>query len=136
MLDCPVTLASDENGTVLLPFANVHEPIAFGAGQNKALLQAINMLERVLTFCIDARKPLPISNTSLGTSFLQHDHDCWPQPERFGLQSQACGHRMMCHFRNRPGPNICAVNPNDAACAGTASPRTSAAPISPIAGDV
>jgi antitoxin HicB len=60
MLDYPVTLTPDDNGTVLVTFADVPEAITFGADEEEALLNAIDALETGLSFYVDARKPLPV----------------------------------------------------------------------------
>jgi antitoxin HicB len=59
MFDYPVTLTPDDNGTVLVTFADVPEAITFGADEDEALLQAVDALETGLSFYVDARKPLP-----------------------------------------------------------------------------
>jgi antitoxin HicB len=59
MFDYPVTLTPDDNGTVLVTFADVPEAITFGADEDEAMLQAIDALETGLSFYVDARRPLP-----------------------------------------------------------------------------
>ena len=59
MFDYPVTLTPDDNGTLLVTFADVPEAITFGADEEEALLNAINALETGLSFYVDARRPLP-----------------------------------------------------------------------------
>lgn len=59
MLDYPVTLTKDDNGTVLVTFADVPEAITFGATEDEALLHAVDALETGLSFYVDARRPLP-----------------------------------------------------------------------------
>jgi len=59
MFDYPVTLTPDDNGTVLVTFADVPEAITFGDDEDEALLNAIDALETGLSFYVDARKPLP-----------------------------------------------------------------------------
>ena len=60
MFDYPVTLTPDDNGTVLVTFADVPEAITFGTDEDEALLNAIDALETGLSFYLDARKPLPV----------------------------------------------------------------------------
>lgn len=60
MFDYPVTLTPDDNGTVLVTFADVPEAITFGADADEALLQAVDALESALAFYVDARQPLPV----------------------------------------------------------------------------
>jgi antitoxin HicB len=62
MFDYPVTLTPDDNGTVLVTFADVPEAITFGADEDEALLNAIDALETGLSFYLDARKPLPVAS--------------------------------------------------------------------------
>jgi antitoxin HicB len=62
MFDYPVTLTPDDNGTVLVTFADVPEAISFGADEDEALLNAIDALETGLSFYLDARKPLPVAS--------------------------------------------------------------------------
>jgi len=50
MFDYPVTLTPDDNGTVLVTFADVPEAITFGADEDEALLNAIDALETGLSF--------------------------------------------------------------------------------------
>lgn len=59
MFDYPVTLSQDDNGTVLVTFADVPEAITFGANEDEALLHAVDALETGLSFYMDARRPLP-----------------------------------------------------------------------------
>ena len=60
MFDYPVTLTPDDDGSVLVTFADVPEAITFGADEDEALLQAVDALETALSFYVDARKPLPL----------------------------------------------------------------------------
>jgi len=60
MFDYPVTLTPDDNGTVLVTFADVPDAITFGTDEDEALLNAIDALETGLSFYLDARKPLPV----------------------------------------------------------------------------
>lgn len=62
MFDYPVTLTADDNGTILVTFADVPEAITFGAGADEALLNAVDALETGLSFYVDARKPLPAAS--------------------------------------------------------------------------
>ncbi len=50
MFDDPVTLTPDDNGTVLMTFADVPEAITFGTDEDEALLNAIDALETGLSF--------------------------------------------------------------------------------------
>jgi antitoxin HicB len=59
MFDYPVTLTPDDNGTLLVTFADVPEAITFGADEGEALLNAADALETGLSFYVDARRPLP-----------------------------------------------------------------------------
>jgi antitoxin HicB len=59
MLDYPVTITPDDNGTLLVTFADVPEAITFGADEGEALLNAVDALETGLSFYVEARKPLP-----------------------------------------------------------------------------
>lgn len=60
MLNYPVTLTPDDNGTLLVTFADVPEAITFGHNKDEALLQAVEALELGLSCYIDDRKPLPV----------------------------------------------------------------------------
>jgi len=60
MFDYPVTLTAEDNGTILVTFADVPEAITFGADEDEALLQAVDALETGLSFYVDARRPLPL----------------------------------------------------------------------------
>ncbi len=58
MFDYPVILTPDE-GTVMVTFPDVPEAITFGMTVEEAMRQAVDALESGLSFCVDARKPLP-----------------------------------------------------------------------------
>ncbi len=60
MFDYPVTLTTDDDGTVLVMFIDVPEAITFGADEDEALLNAIDALETGLSFYMDTRKSLPL----------------------------------------------------------------------------
>lgn len=60
MFDYPVTLTPDENGSVLVTFADVPEAISFGADEDEALLNAVDALETGLSFYLDQRKARPL----------------------------------------------------------------------------
>ena len=62
MFDYPVTLTPDDNGTVLVTFADVPEAITFGADEDEALLNAMDALETGISFYMDERKPLPAAS--------------------------------------------------------------------------
>jgi len=62
MFDYPVTLTPDDNGTVLVTFADVPEAITFGADEDEALLHAVDALESALAFYVEARQPLPTAS--------------------------------------------------------------------------
>jgi antitoxin HicB len=62
MLNYPVTLTPDDNGTVLVTFVDVPEAITFGADEDDALCNAIDALHTGLSFYVDARKPLPVAS--------------------------------------------------------------------------
>ena len=59
MLDYPVKLSPDDNGTVLVTFPDVPEAVTFGADADEALVRAVDALETALSFYVDARLPLP-----------------------------------------------------------------------------
>ncbi|MDR1461571.1 MAG: type II toxin-antitoxin system HicB family antitoxin [Azoarcus sp.] len=59
MFDYPVTMRLDDNGTMLVTFADVPEAITFGADEDEALMNAVDALETGLSFYVDGRKPLP-----------------------------------------------------------------------------
>lgn len=59
MFDYPVLLTPDDNGTILVTFADVPQAITFGLDEDEALLHAIDALESGLSFYVDERKPLP-----------------------------------------------------------------------------
>ena len=58
MFDYPVILTQDD-GSVLVTFADVPEAITFGADEDEALMHAVDALETALSFYVDDRKPLP-----------------------------------------------------------------------------
>lgn len=60
MLDYPVTLTPDDNGAVLVTFADVPEAITFGADEDEALLQAVDALESALSMYVGDRLALPV----------------------------------------------------------------------------
>ncbi|MDR2625838.1 MAG: hypothetical protein LBC37_05850 [Zoogloeaceae bacterium] len=60
MFEYPVTLTPDDNGAILVTFADVPEAITFGADEGEALLNAVDALETGLSFYIDDRRPLPV----------------------------------------------------------------------------
>ena len=62
MFEYPVTLTPEDNGTVLVTFADVPEAITFGADEDEALLNAIDALETGLSFYVEERKPLPTAS--------------------------------------------------------------------------
>lgn len=66
MFDYPVTLAPDDNDTVLVTFPDVPEAITFGADQEEALLQAVDALESALSTYVEARQPLPAPSAPAG----------------------------------------------------------------------
>lgn len=65
MLDYPVTLTPDDNGTVLVTFADVLEAISFGVDDDEAVLQAVDPLETALSLYVDDRKSLPVPSRPL-----------------------------------------------------------------------
>jgi antitoxin HicB len=62
MFDYPVTLTPDDNGTLLVTFADIPEAITFGADEDEALMNAVDALETGLSFYVDRRKPLPAAS--------------------------------------------------------------------------
>jgi antitoxin HicB len=62
MFDYPVTLTRDDDGSVLVTFADVPEAITFGQDEDEALLHAVDALETGLSFYVDERRPLPIAS--------------------------------------------------------------------------
>lgn len=60
MLDYPVTLTAEDNGTITVTFPDVPEAITFGADRSQALAHAVDALETALSFYVDARQPLPV----------------------------------------------------------------------------
>lgn len=58
MFDYPVILTQDD-GSVLVTFADVPEAITFGTDEDEALMHAVDALETALSFYVDDRKPLP-----------------------------------------------------------------------------
>ena len=59
MLDYPVILTPDSDGTLLVTFKDIPEAITFGCDEEEALLQAVDALETALSFYVDKRLPLP-----------------------------------------------------------------------------
>lgn len=58
-LNYPVILEPDDNGTVLVTFADVPEAHTFGDDADEALLRAVDALETALSFYTDEGVDLP-----------------------------------------------------------------------------
>lgn len=59
MLQYPVVLKSDTNGTVQVQFPDVPEAHTFGEDREEALLQAVDALETALSFYVENRRNIP-----------------------------------------------------------------------------
>ena len=92
MFDYPVTLTSDDNGTVLVTFADVPEAITFGADEDEALLNAIDALETGLSFYVDERKPLP----SASKPDLKPQPMCWASTSTSKLPDRKTQNALPC----------------------------------------
>ncbi|HEY7388006.1 MAG TPA: type II toxin-antitoxin system HicB family antitoxin [Bryobacteraceae bacterium] len=59
MLQYPVRLSRDTNGTILVEFPDIPEAHTFGEDQDEALMQAVDALETALSLYIDDRRDIP-----------------------------------------------------------------------------
>src|SRR5438477_9665774 len=59
MLQYPVKLSRDTNGTILVDFADVPEAHTFGDDEGEALMHAVDALETALSMYIDDRRDIP-----------------------------------------------------------------------------
>jgi antitoxin HicB len=59
MLNYPVTLKRDTNGTILVAFPDVPEAHTFGEDEAEALMQAVDALETALSLYVDDRREIP-----------------------------------------------------------------------------
>lgn len=59
MLQYPVTLTPDSNGSFLVAFVDVPEANSVGDDEDEALLNALDALESSLEIYFDERKPVP-----------------------------------------------------------------------------
>lgn len=60
MLQYPVTLTPDSNGSFLVTFADVPEANAVGDDEDEALMNAVDALESALEIYFDQRQPAPM----------------------------------------------------------------------------
>lgn len=60
MLNYPITLTPDTNGTFLVGFADFPEANSVGDDVGDALAQAVDALEAVLEIYFDERRPVPL----------------------------------------------------------------------------
>jgi antitoxin HicB len=63
MLDYPVTLTPDSNGTFLVGFPDFPEANSVGGDQNDALSNALDALETALEIYFDERRAVPLPST-------------------------------------------------------------------------
>ena len=59
MLQYPVKLSRDTNGTILVDFPDVPQAHTFGEDEGEALLHAVDALETALSMYIDDRRDIP-----------------------------------------------------------------------------
>jgi antitoxin HicB len=59
MLQYPVKLSRDTNGTIRVEFPDIPEAHTFGEDQDEALMQAVDALETALSLYIDDRRDIP-----------------------------------------------------------------------------
>jgi antitoxin HicB len=69
MLNYPITLTPDTNGTILVGFPDFPEANSVGDDEGEALLNAIDALETVLSIYFDERRPIPMPSKA---SMNQH----------------------------------------------------------------
>lgn len=66
MWNYPVTLTPDDNGTLLVSFADVPEAITHGEDRQEALMRARDALETALEMYLEAKQPLPLPSPAGG----------------------------------------------------------------------
>jgi antitoxin HicB len=59
MLQYPVRVSRDTNGTILVEFPDIPEAHTFGEDQDEALMHAVDALETALSTYIDDRRDIP-----------------------------------------------------------------------------
>jgi antitoxin HicB len=59
MLQYPVTLKRDTNGSILVTFPDVPEAHTFGDDEPEALMRAVDALETALSLYVDDRRDIP-----------------------------------------------------------------------------
>ena len=59
MLNYPVTLTPDTNGTILVGFPDIPEANSVGDDEDEALLNALDALESAIEIYCDERRPVP-----------------------------------------------------------------------------
>ena len=59
MLQYPVKVSRDTNGTILVEFPDVPEAHTFGEDEDEALMQAVDALESALSMYVDDRREIP-----------------------------------------------------------------------------
>jgi antitoxin HicB len=59
MLQYPVKLSRDSNGTILVDFPGIPEAHTFGEDEGEALMHAVDALETALSMYIDDRRDIP-----------------------------------------------------------------------------
>jgi len=71
MLNYPVTLTPDSNGTYLVGFPDFPEANSVGENTAEALANAVDALESVLSMYFDERRPVPLPSPSIaGDAFV------------------------------------------------------------------
>lgn len=71
MLNYPVTLTPDTNGTFLVGFPDIPEANSVGDDEDEALLNALDALESALEIYFDERRPVPLpSKVKKGQPFV------------------------------------------------------------------
>ncbi|MGH6898532.1 MAG: type II toxin-antitoxin system HicB family antitoxin [Geminicoccaceae bacterium] len=66
MLEYPVELNRDTNGTLLVTFPEFAEAVTFGEDESDALLRAVDALETVLAARMDDREDIPLPSPAAG----------------------------------------------------------------------
>lgn len=64
MLNYPVTLTPDTNGTFLVGFPDFPEANSVGEGKEDALTNAVDALETALSIYFDERRPVPLPSAA------------------------------------------------------------------------
>lgn len=64
MLNYPVTLTPDDNGTFLVGFPDFPEANSVGDDKDDALRNAVDALETALSICFDERRPVPLPSAA------------------------------------------------------------------------